>query len=440
MMINSPKNSVERMASASVWFFLDRTIRLVLGFVTSIFVARHYGPGEWGGLSYVLASSILFGSIASAGSENLIVRDLSKCDSEQERADIQKTAIVLRFGFGTFAYLSLLILVAATQGFAPPFYLALIYGLIFIFQVGEIWEYRLRIEHHLPLVAKTHVCSSLLSSTLKIVTLLLGWPLIAIAVAMLVEYATSLAILLRYRARHWSIWVGKFQAKYAHTLLKASSLLMLSSFLIACQSRSEFYLINHFLGLEALGLYAAAFKCMELVDVLVLVFTMTLVPELSKRHNLELPILASRTYLLGILFFISTLLPIAAIYFLFPWVYGEKYRVAQTLIPWLALRPLFIILGAIRSIFLVMEGRLRYVPICAAVGLVSTLVAGSFLIPVWGLKGAAVSGLIGLAISNFAVDIFFQPQNIARLFTSYREFPYAMERCLEILKLRKTYA
>jgi O-antigen/teichoic acid export membrane protein len=193
------------------------------------------------------------------------------------------------------------------------------------------------------------------------------------------------------------------------------------------------------LGLEALGLYAAAFKCMELVDVLVLVFTMTLVPELSKRHNLELPILASRTYLLGMLFFIATLLPIAAIYFLFPWVYGQQYQAAQDLIPWLALRPLFIILGAIRGIFLVMEGRLHYVPICAAVGLVSTLVAGSFLIPAWGLQGAAVSGLIGLAISNFAIDIFFQPQNIARLFKSYQHFPYAIDRCLELFRLRKTY-
>jgi O-antigen/teichoic acid export membrane protein len=437
MMINTPQNSVERMASASVWLFLDRTIRLVMGFVVSIFVARHYGPSEWGALSYVMASAILFGSIASAGSENLILRDLAKKDSEQGRADIQKTALALRLGFGTIAYLSLLILVATTQGFSLPFYLALVYGLIFIFQASEIWEYRLRIEHHLPLVAKTHICSSLLSNTLKIVTLLMGWPLIAIAVAMSTEYAGSLIILARYRARHWSTWVGKFQAEYARTLIKASSLVMLSSFLIALQSRSEFYLINHFLGLEAVGLYAAAFKSIELVDVLILIFTMILVPELSKRHHLELPILASRTYLLGFLFYMVMLLPIALLYFIFPWIYGAKFNAAQMLIPWLALRPLFIILGTIRGIFLVMEDRLRYVPICAAVGLASTVIAGSFLIPVLGLEGAAVSGLIGLAISNFVMDIFFQPKNISRMVSSFRQWPYAVDRCLEILKLRK---
>jgi len=184
MMTNTPKNSVERMASTSVWLFLDRTIRLAIGFVVSIFVARHYGPGEWGALSYVMASAILFGSIASAGSENLIVRDLTKCDSEQGRADIQKTALVLRLGFGTIAYLALLIIVGATQGFGLPFYLALVYGLIFIFQASEIWEYRLRIEQRLPMVAKTHVFSSFLSSALKIIAILLGWPLICIAGAM----------------------------------------------------------------------------------------------------------------------------------------------------------------------------------------------------------------------------------------------------------------
>jgi len=439
MMTNTPKNSVERMASTSVWLFLDRTIRLAIGFVVSIFVARHYGPGEWGALSYVMASAILFGSIASAGSENLIVRDLTKCDSEQGRADIQKTALVLRLGFGTIAYLALLIIVGATQGFGLPFYLALVYGLIFIFQASEIWEYRLRIEQRLPMVAKTHVFSSFLSSALKIIAILLGWPLICIAGAMASEYASSLGILARYRARHWSAWVGKFQAEYARELLKGSLMVMFSSFLIACQSRSEFYLINHYLGLESVGLYAAAFKCMEVVDVLVLVFTMTLVPELSKRHRLELPTLANRTYLLGFFFFIAMLLPIAMIYILFPWVYGPKYQEAQVLIPWLALRPLFIILGAIRGIFLVMEGRLHYVPICAAVGLFTTLTVGSLLIPIWGLQGAAISGLIGLAISNFVMDIFFQPQNIVRMFTSYRQWPYAVNRCLEVLKLRKAH-
>jgi hypothetical protein len=84
-----------------------------------------------------------------------------------------------------------------------------------------------------------------------------------------------------------------------------------------------------------------------------------------------------------------------------------------------------------------MEGRLRYVPICAAVGLVCTVIAGSFLIPALGLEGAAISGLIGLFISNLVMDIFFKPQNIARMFTSYRQWPYALRRVLEILRWRK---
>ena len=436
MIANHPKNSIEQLAVNSAWLFLDRLIRLGFGLVVSIFVARHYGPSEWGALSFVLTSAILFGSIASAGSEGLIVRDLAKSDMEQERANIQKTALVLRLIFGTVAYILLLILVAVTQGFSLPFYLASVYGLIFIFQVSEIWEYRLRIEHHIPFVAKTHVCSSFLSNSLKIITLLLGWPLIAIAVAMTAEYITNLAVLLRYRAKHWSAWIGKFQAEYAHTLLKGSLLVMLSGFLTAMQSRSEFYLINHFLGLEAVGLYAAAFNCIDLVVVLVLVFTMTLLPELSKRHSQDLPILATRTYLLSFFFYILMLLPITLIYFLFPWIYGSQFDAAQDLIPWLAFRPLFIILGAVRGIFLVIEGRLQYVPICAAVGLFSTVMTGSFLIPALGLEGAAVSGLIGLVISNFVIDIIFQRQNITRMLTSYRQWPYAVNRLSEILKVR----
>lgn len=438
-MNNTSQNLVQRMALASSWHLFDRVVRLVAGFVVGVLVARHYGPSGWGAINYVLASAILFGSIASAGSENLIVRDLSKSDSEQHRADIQKTALIVRLCFGLLSYCALVILVFTTQGLGLPLYLAAVYGLVFVFQASEIWEYRLRIEHRLPIIAKTHIFSSACSSLLKLMSILLGWPIICIAFAMLAEYALNLAVLARYRLRHWPGFIGTFQTQYARDLLRASSMVMLSGFLIACQSRSEFYLLAHFMDLEALGLYAAAFKCMEVVDVLVLVFTMTVMPELAKRDHLEFPILKRRTYLLGMFFFIATLIPIMLLYWIYPWIYGEKYIAAQAIIPWLALRPLLIILGAIRGIFLVMEGRLYYMPLCAFVGLLTTLLAGSALIPVWGLQGAAISGLIGLLISNVVMDIFFRPLNITNLLLCYREWPYASHRILEMLKMRKTH-
>lgn len=439
-MSNTSQNLVQRMALASSWHLFDRLIRLVAGFVVGILVARHYGPSQWGALNYVLASAILFGPIAAAGGENLIVRDLSKSDSEQHCADIQKTAFIVRLCFGLLSYFGLVILVLITQGFGLPFYLAAVYGLVFVFQASEIWEYRLRIEHRLPVIAKTHILSSACSSVLKLTSILLGWPLICIAYSMATEYAMNLGLLARYRLRNWPGFIGKFQSQYARDLLRASSLVMLSGFLIACQSRSEFYLISHFMDLEALGLYAAAFKCIEVVDVLLLVFTMTVMPELAKRDHLEFPILKRRTYLLGIFFFILTLIPMALMYVIYPWIYGDKYLAAQDIIPWLALRPLFIVLGAIRGIFLVMEGRLYYMPLCAVVGLLTTLLAGSALIPLWGLQGAAISGLIGLVISNFVIDIFLRPQNIANILSCYREWPYATQRILEILKMRKKHA
>ena len=438
-MTNTSKNLVQRMALASSWHLFDRIIRLVAGFVVGILVARHYGPTQWGALNYVLASAILFGSIASAGGENLIVRDLSKSDSEQHRADIQKTALIVRLCFGALSYCGLVILVLVTQGFGFPLYFAAVYGLVFIFQASEIWEYRLRIEHRLPVIAQTHIFSSACSSVLKLASILLGWPIICIAFSMAAEYAMNLGILARYRMRHWPGVIGKFQSQYARDLLRASSMVILSGFLIACQSRSEFYLIAHYMDLEALGLYAAAFKIMEVVDVLVLVFTMTVMPELAKRDHLEFPVLKRRTYLLGVFFFIAILFLMALMYVIYPWIYGEKYLAAQAIIPWLALRPLLIILGAIRGIFLVMEGRLAYLPVCAVIGLLTTLLAGSALIPAWGLQGAAISGLIGLLISNFVMDVFFKPQNIANILLCFREWPYVVQRILEMLKMRKTH-
>lgn len=431
-------SSTRRLASASVWLLLDRFVRMGLGFVVSIFIARYYGPEQWGMLSFVLASATLFGTVATAGGEDLILRDLSKAPTPQAVADIQATTFVLRLVFGAIAYLSLLALVGLSQGFGLPLLLSVVYGLLFLFQASEVWEYRLRVEHRLPVIARTHILTSVASGVVKVGCVLFGWPIAFVTAAMSGEYAANMGILARYRARHWSQWVGRFDRAYAKRLLSSSLLVMFSGLLIVCQTRFEFYLIDYFMGLGAVGQYAAAMKVMELFDMAVVIFSMTLVPELAKRHLSELPVLASRTYLLGFAVFLAMLLPMALIYLIFPWVYGDKYLEAQSLLPWLAFRPLLIILGAIRGMFLVLEGKLRYAPACALVGLICSLSVGWVLVPAYGLVGAVCSGLISLFVSNLLIDAFFQPQNIGRMARSVRELPYVWEKLQQLVKLRKT--
>lgn len=436
-MSQSSQNTAGRLASTSGWLFIDRFVRMGVGFLVSILIARHYGPAQWGMLSYLLASATLFAALATAGSEEIILRDLSQADSPQKIANIQKTTFILRLFFGFLAYGSLVVLIGYSQGIGLTFYMSLAYGILFIFQASEVWEYRLRIEHRVSVIAGTHILTSLISSAFKVLCVLLGWPLIYVTSSMSAEYAGNMGILANYRARHWSQWVGHFDIAYAKNLLKGSLLVMVSVTLVACQVRAEYYLVDYFLGIESVGIYAAAFKCMELFDILVVIFSMTLVPELAKRDVLEHHIMARRTYLLGFLFFLIMLIPIVFLYFLFPWIYGAKYVGAQELIPWLAMRPLLVILGSIRSIFLVLEGRLRYVPLCAFVGLVCSLTVGWFLIPLFGLVGAAISGLISLLMSNFVMDIFFQPQNIARMRGAFSQWGYVMEKGRQVLKSRK---
>lgn len=403
---------------------LDRFFRMGLGFVLSILIARHYGPEEWGMLSYVLASATLFGIVATGGMEEIILRDLSQANHPQAVADIQKTTFILRLIYGGIAFFALVLFIALTQGTDLLLWMAIIYGALFIFQASEIWEYRLRIEGQVSVVAKTHMVTSILSNVLKGICLVWSLPLTYLTAAMSSEYLANLGALASYKARHWRQWVGQFDSAYAKKLLASSFLVMLSGFLMACQARSEFYLVDYFLGIEAVGIYAAAFKCMELFDILVVIFSMTLVPELAKRESADLQAFASRIYLLGFLFFGAMLIPFAVIYVLFPWLFGAQYEAGQALLPWLAMKPLFLILGSIRSIFLVLEGRFRYVPVCASVGFIASLGFGSFLIPEFGLVGAAMTGVISLCISNLVMDAIFQRRNLRWMADAFGQWPY----------------
>lgn len=420
-----PQKQGRSTLGASAWLLLDRFTRLGLGFAVGVLIARHYGPSGNGLISFVVSSAAIFGSIASLGMDEIGPRDFAARSDDISSGEMQRTAISMRVVSGIVAYGLLLLTIFATQGFSAAFSFALVFGVYYSLQAFDVVEYRLRSEGEFKSIAIVRSGASIVSSGLKIAAVLMDLPLTAIAWAMLIEYGISAALFAGFKrptdSRDRSL---RIRFDYAKEVLSRSSFLILAGILSLLQSRVDNLMIEHYLSLSALGQYAAAMKLMELFDTGGIILSTVLVPSFARTQGHALDVLVRRAYLAGVLFLLLSLPLMAGLYLGFEKIYGPLYAPGHEVMLFLFLRPFFVMLGFFRVGIAVVEFKHRILPFYAGFGFLLSIVAGRYLIPHLGLKGAALTHVLSLALSSLLVDALLYRKNLTRLIQCPKEIGY----------------
>ncbi|BDT74652.1 oligosaccharide flippase family protein [Polynucleobacter sp. KF022] len=415
----------KKIITNSFFLLLDRGLRLAVSFAVGIFIARFYGPEQFGQLNYVLATASLFGSLSSLGFDDIVPRDMAALDHENiSRADMQKTALLMRLLGGMLALSLVLLLIYQEYGFTQIFWIALVLAPYLPIQATDIYEFRLRVEDQFSKIAFSRSLGSLAGSALKCLVIFLGLPITFLAAAMTSEYIiTAGAFKLFVRGKAYV--KGIFQPVYAKALIQRSWKIILAGTIIMCQVRIEYFLVEKFLGWESLGQYSAALKIFEVIDVVCVILVTVLMPKLASIVSAEnLLQYSRRTYLLGIMVYLTLIPAMIILSLIFPYAYGSQYAQAAVLLPWLFLRPFFSMLNSVRGMFLILQNNYWLPAMCSSFGLLASLIIGYKLIPAYGLFGAVATTLSGMFALTILSDLLFNRKNVIAIFTCYKEWHY----------------
>ena len=421
---------------------MDRIFRAVIGLFVGIAIARHYGPTEFGQLSYVLLAATLFGALATLGLDEIGPRDMAALHPDHlKREDMLKTILCMRTFGGLLAYIFLIAFIYFDAGIGPTWWIALILGLYLPLQSTDAYDYRFRVEGKFHVIAITRSISAFVSSALKVLFILMGWPIYMIAVAMSGEYGLNGLIFTWFNKLKFDS-TGVFHFAYAKQLLNRSWKIILSGIVIAFQVRIEYYLIEKFLGWNSVGQYAAALKIFEVLDVVSIIFSLLLMPKLaslmSGTSKQKLKELFEQSYLSGLCIYLALVPVMIVIMMLFPYAFGHEYELAQTLLPFLIIRPLFGMLNAVRGVFVILNHRYFYPLISSLLGLSVSFVFAVILIPQLGLYGAVIANLLGLFSSTIISDLIFYRESSAALIGSQKHWGFLLRKLKAIQSGRGT--
>lgn len=354
----------------------------------------------------------MFHAFSLLGLDNIVVRDVAS--NPDKASNILGTALRLRLGGSAIAYSALLLTLLLTTKNEPTLLaVTLTIGLCLFFQVTDVIDlwFQANSQNRRTVIAKTS--SYLLIASLKIGLILSGATLFYFAAAQVLETAFSaIALCVSYLFfKTKSNWTWDWDI--AKRILQQSWPILISGLSILIYMRISVFYLQSFSGTAAVGVYAAGTSLSEVWYFIPTMLAASAAPIIA-RKRLDDKVGYTLTFkkLFALMWYFSlfiALINVVLSSFLIDLLYGDDYQRSSAVLATHAFSLIAVSLGVFQSIWIVNEGRTRLSLYQALTGAAVAVILGFFLIPQYGVIGAAATTVCAQFAQAFLANAFFAP-------------------------------
>lgn len=379
------------------WMLLEQVLRLLAGVLVGIYVARHLGPIQFGTFSYAGAFVALFSSIAKLGLDGIVVREL--VNHPDHRNEILGTAFWLKVVAG-FSAIGIIIgiLPWTSNDYETNLYILIIASGL-IFQSIEIVDFYFQSTTQAKYVAICKTIQLAISSVVKLYLIWIDADLLwFVTVALFDQVTLGLALLFIFYAKGDLSALSHFSKDTASSLLKYSWPLIISSLATILYMRIDQIMIKEMLGAENVGFYSAALRLSETVYVIPMIICTSLFPAIISAKNVSQEMFDRRILILfEIMALLSILIAIPMSLFADVFItllFGKAYLLATDVLVIHVWGGTFVFLGVAASKWMLAENITKHTMYRTLAGAGLNIALNLFLIPIYGIRGAAIATLI----------------------------------------------
>lgn len=392
------------------WLFFDKFIRLGVGLLVGVWIARYLGPEQFGLLSYALAFVALFTVVANLGLNSIVVRDLVQDPSNTET--IMGTSFVLSVlgGFSAFC-LSLLAINHARPNDELAKFIVVLLSLLMVFKATDVVRYWFESQVQSKYVVWTENGIFLVFAAIKIVLIVVEAPLLAFIWTLFAEsliVAAGLLGVYTWKGGKFKAWSCRFDR--AKGLLKDSWPLILSGLAIMIYMRIDQIMLGQMLGDESVGIYSAAVKISEVWYFIPMTIVASVFPSIIEAKKQGEARYYQRLQKLSDLMFLLALAGAIPMTFLSDWIivflFGNAYLFAGSVLAIHIWSGLFVFSGLASGKWFIIEGLQKYYFYRAILGAFVNVGLNLIMIPKLGIIGAAWATVVAQLCGNVLFNIF----------------------------------
>jgi O-antigen/teichoic acid export membrane protein len=401
-------NKVIRNAA---WIIIEQIFRMLLTVVVGILSARYLGPDNYGALSYTASFVTFFSAFASLGMDGVVLKKM--IDTPNREGEYLGSCIVFRMISSLFSSIAIFGLVI----FMNPedklrIYLALIQSFQLVLQASHLfnaWFQRYFKSKHVS-IAK--MLASILVSAYRIILLITSKSIYWFAFSgLLTQAVIGIVLYISYRSEKGQ----KISFKYntGKEVLFDSYHFILSGLMVVIYSQIDKMMIGKMMTNTDVGYYTTALSICGMwtfIPLAILNSFRPLIMELKgsgneSRYQLRLEQVYSLIIWLSI--FASIIIFLFSS-FIVKTLYGNAFLGAVSVLKIAIWFETFSMIGSARGIWILCENKNKYVKYYLGLGAVVNVILNAFLIPSFGIEGAAMATLVTQIFTSLLSPLFFK--------------------------------
>lgn len=387
------------------WLILDKLLRLGVGLLVSVWLARYLGPEQYGLLSFVTALVAIFAALSALGLQGIVVRDVVRNPSQAGQT--LGSAALLQLLGGLIAFLLCLATIYALRPDDSLTKVAVaILGSSILLKASEVAAYWFESQVQSKYTVWAQNSAFLIFALIKIALIVYEATLTSFLWAMLAEAVLSACLLVGLLALKGlspaSMGASRERAK---ELIKDSWPLIVSSMSIVLYMKVDQIMLGQMLDDEAVGVYSAAVRISEVWFFMAVAITASLKPLLYRlREQSREAFLQGLQKLFDAMVVLAVLIAVPTQMFaeeLVLLLFGSAYGEATLILKIHVWAGVFVFLNNALWIWFIAEERQRIGNLRIVSGLALNIALNLYLIPLYGGAGAAVATLISRAFVGY---------------------------------------
>lgn len=392
----------------SSWLLATQGVRLVAGFFVGLWIARYLGPTQFGIYNYVTSYVLILSSLASFGTNEKIIVELS--NSSSNYLSILNSAFYLRITISLFLTIALLLISFCFSSENEFFQYGPIVIPIVIFQSFDLIELFNRANVNEKKSAKVRIIQIIIASIIKLYLIKTKAPLVYFFYVFTFEYIIfAVFIYVSYCVSEAKNFLNlPPRRNEIFNIVKSSWPLMIMAVSSSILSRVDNILIGNYLSKHDVGVYSASSRIIELVTIVPNLIMAANYSTILKGKSLSREEYLKRFKIISKFLGLGSILVTFIIYInaeqVIRLLYGEKYNQSYELLKIHSVMILFLSMSHIGTYWYIAEdlGRLLMFKVIGAG--VSSVVLDVVFIPRFGVVGVIYSSVITYILFYYVFD------------------------------------
>ena len=400
-----------RVLTNASWIVGCRIVQALLGLIVTMLLARYWGPSGYGLINYAASIVAFVVPVMQLGLNSTLVQELiAQPDKEGEILGSSLTmsaisGLCCMIGVVSFSAL-------ANKGETLTTIVCGLYSVQLILQSLELLQYWFQSKLLSKYTSVTALAAYGVATAYKIILLICKSHVYWFALSQALDYLViGITLLVIYRKMGNSRL--RFSWKLFCRLFSRSRYYIIANLMVTIFAQTDRVMLKMMLDETAVGFYSAAVTCASMTAFVFVAIIDSARPVIFEKNKVgirEFEHSVSRLY--SLIIYLSLLQCVAITVFselIIYILYGSEYMEAANVLRLVVWYTTFSYIGSVRNIWILAEGKQKYLSVINLSGAGANVLLNYLLIPSMGIHGAALASLITQIFTNVIISYLIKP-------------------------------